>query len=799
MPNYKKEENKVKGTKYGRHRIIRKKLKLENKYRISNGNNTLSKKNENKIPLNDTFTYSQKDNFLGRLFTSSNENKPSKLRDKRFYGFNKWNKYSTINVNKINRLNKGLIKLKHYGSTKDLKSKYDNHSLFFSGPNENPFLNQRFTEKDNKIIEDILPNKKQTTILYKRKEPPKKYNDLSILTNDNKDDFSNGNFINKTETYKILTEKKDLNGLNKSEINYNNQTYNNKGNCFTYVLKKNGRFITDDDYYFNSKNKISYDDESLLASKLKKNRKKEKKLQKLSISNSSVGKNFFFNPFKNIFKYYESSYTNNLNRTREKIRQDTINNTLKSSKSYYGLRINFGRFKKFNDSKVANKDRKENKLNLKDFKTEKVRKSFDLEKKNTINGSIDYSNKNKMNKDEIDNLLKDLMNKKEKYKIFQDDFNNNSKEVKEKSEEESYNQEKGENNEIIKKINEKPYRDEIIYKKKNGKNYEIIMNENKTIELKEKNEIKVEDKNRNGENEEKIGNNKFEFNNKGIVDIKRIKINKKGEKNNNNLDYIRKKIKEFDKNKIYQPEIKSYFIPNRLNTSKMKQFKNQKENEFIQRLAKKTLQISLPSNNKDKIVYNNTSSSDMNKYFSNQITNLNNSYEYDNKYQYLEDDKRQNTHSISKNLLNNYNYLETKDIKDNKNNKNNATVTFHFEGKSFGEYNNTIFIESNPKDFKPYVSKYPEKVFKKRGLAFNNYKQRIGSKNKSINVVKNDNLKEFKIKKIDKYKKYKDSKMYSYFGDNNVFFEIKYINEPKNKGKEASAKSLIKRSNWQYL
>ena len=1026
--------------------IMKKLIKNEKHHKISIKEMIL-KDIDNNISSSNIIYYSTRGHFEGISFTTSNKLDSTKFNNKSFYSISKPNKFPTSNIIKIN---KGLNELNRYGSTKDLNLKYNNHSIFISRPKETQnkiIQNINFKNNSNKNNEEIKSSKKQTTILYKRRSEAEKNKHLtkfSTLANDSKN--SHNGRTNNYNNYKISSithrkfknHKKEINSENKSDINKVSQTFNNKGNILTYVIKKkqDSRFRTDDNYSFNPKEEISFDNANMLNYRLKKNRQMDKRYRLLSVNNSSIGKNFFFVPFNYSNKNYEfSSNSNNLNKAKEKINKDN-NNILRNSKSYYGLKTSSD-LKNFNDSKINYKDRRGKKLNLMDNKTE--RKTFDLTKKNIIrigtkikkkeekinrtNFRINNQNQSNINNDELKNILNKIIDKKESlnkdkeeikdgYKvkiennkednksyyeeknensinedeeqkekekklikneelspkkeenqveikdkeiediIIKDDYNNNSEKEKEKIEEEidkgkeNKNEEKNtkhkntedkENKSEIKKIvnndysakeieqesfsktfEEKENKEGITDNKKNEKNFnkkgEKEENEDKKIEIQyndkkenndiinikeennknkpvfqEKNEfpnikddgkeailnikndenndinIKNDDKsekdnenqkikeekeqkeNEKGKNlkkikneknlqrknekiendknlkngkkeEEKIGNKKEDDINKER-DIKEIIDIKKEEKNT--LKNLKEKVKEIQKYKINNVELKSNFIPDKLRTAKTKEINNYKSNDSSPNSqTKKVLKISLPNNknlisnisddkkekNLKEIIYYYTSSSDMNENIRKQITNINDSYEYDNKYKYTEDNKQSINNSIAVNQLNNYNYLETKDIK---NIKKNISITLHSGGNHFAHYNNIAYIESNSEDFKPYVSKYPEKIFKKRGMAFKHYKLRISSKkeskNKTIIFIKNKNSKDEKNKKIkesDKLKKNEDNKIFSsYFGDsnNNVYYEIKQFNESNKKinnikKKEGSEKILNKRS-----
>ena len=182
--------------------------------------------------------------------------------------------------------------------------------------------------------------------------------------------------------------------------------------------------------------------------------------------------------------------------------------------------------------------------------------------------------------------------------------------------------------------------------------------------------------------------------------------------------------------------------------------------------------------------------------------NINDSYDYENKYKFTEDDKK-NSQITTTTQLNNYNFHETKNIK---NNKKDAVTNKN------SNYDNLAYIESNHEEFKPYVS---EKVFKKRGLAFKHYKNKPKddnsnkkesdkkeSKNKNIiniNNNKNNNLVNYTKKYNigdDILKRINDNNKYSsYYGDssNNVYYEIKHLNDSDKKAGNINNSNITKK------
>ena len=133
----------------------------------------------------------------------------------------------------------------------------------------------------------------------------------------------------------------------------------------------------------------------------------------------------------------------------------------------------------------------------------------------------------------------------------------------------------------------------------------------------------------------------------------------------------------------------------------------------------------------------------------------------------------------------------------------------HSGGNQFDENENFVYTEPIDEVFKPYVSKYPERVFKKRGMAFKKHKQQKNKKEKdkidnnrnnkvsNTNITstnnKNNQVIKYKIDS-DKFKRIEDPKKYcSYFGDsnNNVYYEIKSFNKNERKQIKKSIKEGI--------
>ena len=365
----------------------------------------------------------------------------------------------------------------------------------------------------------------------------------------------------------------------------------------------------------------------------------------------------------------------------------------------------------------------------------------------------------------------------------------------------------------------------------------IVKKNDNELEIKENNE---KDENKGLKKEEERINDQERI--KPASEIKEYRQNndknskdKKGKKNINASD-IKPNTSRLSKQLDIQNSIRQ----------KQKELnQNNYKSNNVQKI--KDLKISLLTNNKirelmkskltdikiDPIskatIYYYTSASNQNTDIKKEISNINSSYDYDNKdnkYKFTEDDKQSISNSNQATQINNYNYLETRNIKNIK----KETLTLHSGGNEiYNQYGNIAYIESKAEDFKPYVSKYPELVFKKRGLGLKQYnlkskksssknfkKEKDKKDNKNIvfvNMNKNVALNENKNKKNDlnnnKLNIYEDSKKFSsYFGDsnNNVYFEIKQFNEKdkkadniNQKGKDSNRKVINKRGIQQKL
>ena len=160
------------------------------------------------------------------------------------------------------------------------------------------------------------------------------------------------------------------------------------------------------------------------------------------------------------------------------------------------------------------------------------------------------------------------------------------------------------------------------------------------------------------------------------------------------------------------------------------------------------------------------------------------------KYQYNDDEETINkdrTKTAKK--LNNYTYLELKDIK---NSKRDTFITLHSIG---GVYNDSRFddIEHSSslthmdfkfKEFKPYTALHPNKKFKKRGLS--HFRTNSERKIRGIKIVGNTDSIKYQYDKLN----LSSLKKNSIFGKSMRNISLKKIEEKKWLKKDDSTKSL---------
>ena len=673
------------------------------------------------------------------------------------YNFKK-NEISTYN-NKTPKSNNSFIY--NFGRNSNLKSNTDNHAIKITNESKNDNVNNTrlISRKNNKVY----------------------------LLNKNDEKIEKENFQNKINLDKY-TKIKD-NNSNRNEIN---TLLNHKNNKIMYrIIKK----------------EIKEKNEDI------QNEKKEEIKNNINNRISS----YYNLEIQNVENQYISSNTKNINENNVKDKEITKENDENNEKNIEE-NICIKEDIDISEEKINNQINSENKedKNNKENEDKDIDKDIDKENSNDEKKEIELEKekeKEKENEDEIekeikndDNIInneKDNIEENEKVKEKEDEIEESNIIKDEKENNIENNENINNNNEIIKydeiNSNENDEKNNIendeLKKTSEFKTKEIENIEEKEtkeveeIEKKEKEEkddIKLIDKeNDNNEKEEK----------EDIEDIEDIKIqnNEKEKEEEQKKIKQKQKLKKFIKNKLKQ---------NKINISKKLKLENPEVNieKTIETLPAEKLN-NLP---RKKIIKNNLINT---RNDNNQIVNkikikgetkkklklltINSSLEYDdNNYKFPGDDNRltfENNNKINTidNQIDNHNYLERKNIK---NIKKDNFITLHSCGNNnINEKNNENYIIKDifEEEFKPYVSKYPDKYFKKRGTK---HKLKENAKKEVKNITLSQNVKKLnkKIKNnidINKNKRNDFKKeLSSYFGNsnNNVYFEIKQFSD-KNK------------------
>ena len=177
---------------------------------------------------------------------------------------------------------------------------------------------------------------------------------------------------------------------------------------------------------------------------------------------------------------------------------------------------------------------------------------------------------------------------------------------------------------------------------------------------------------------------------------------------------------------------------------------------------------------KDRLVSSLSVKDQLRKYILSRNKNLDKSI---NKYQYNDDDEKSISHlthtAKKEKTINNYTYLELKDIK---NIKRDTFITLHSIGgvrddSRFEDFDqSSTIINLKEKEFKPFVSTHPGKKFKKRGL--HKFRGKSERKIRGIKIVGNsDSIEYYQNDKLN-FSAIKKSKFFRK-SSKDIFFETK--------------------------
>ena len=609
----------------------------------------------------------------------------------------------TQNINNKNIINNYIFESNTYRNpyVKTPNFKYYNEFMTYNSNNtNNNYIKKRNNDDNNN---KIYYNNTLTTI----------------------NEIKNGNLL----SYRL--NRKDLENMkNSKKLSTNNSS---RGENLIYNPLKNKSFINE----IPKSNFIRYGS---------KDRIFEKTNPKLNINFTKINYVKDNRTFKNIIRVSSSPKDNILEKNR--IENNNINDIKLSNVNQKNIGrkennkssndITNGIINKNYTRDIKEKERKEelrplyNKANLKEL----INKSVDNKdnKRTKINTKINDIRSNI-------HIIKEFS--REKYDKNKENGEYINNEIKEEEKEESFNKNEGENSKssnnsgnkeneknllntndyqkilVKKKLNTQKNRNirpninnktfslrkeeplDSVRKNKHFMKKKILLNLEKKLktETKEKEEKKINNIYHNpGENKKNSEDSKEESDSKfrASEKIKSIIMGK-------NYDTLKKKTRisltaKKDFSKFFNPEPNDSNSINKINTKHI----NYKGIKY-------------------RLISSLSVKDQLRKYILGRKKNLDKSI---NKYQYNDDDDKSYsnfTHTARKeNTINNYTYLELKDIK---NIKRDTFITLHSIG---GIRNDSRFEDFEPsstminlkeKEFTPFVSTHPEKKFKKRGLS----------------------------------------------------------------------------------
>ena len=738
------------------------------------------------------------------LNTNPTANTQNEITVKKKVNFNK------ISSSNLKKISKKINELKHYGSSSNIKhnnkknEKKNNHSIYISKKPDSSttdIINNKY--ENDATFTQIMPANKLSSqnintnnILFNYNKYPQRkrttpiYSINNITQNINNKNIIN-NYIFDSNTYR------NPNIQNTNFKNYNFMTHNvRKDKNNDEINKINNKTQL---FYNNTLTTITeLKNENLLSYRL--NRKDLEYLKNNKILNSNISSkedNFFFNPMKNK-SFIEEIPKKSFNRynSKDKIISNinpniTFNinkfNLLKHHKSFKNsIRITSASNKNSNDNyKNLEKNKINtdiiNKINIQknsakakdeNFKDNLKSLLYKTQIRNIINKRMD-NRANNFNQNYIKKEIpnKEYINDKIKEEEKEESFNKSNKSQEDDSKYNSNNNKEKEKNKIAEN------QTEILFVNKR-----LFSDLNQKVAINKINDIgKEKHKKKHKEpldSIRKLNKNKIqkkikkEKDNKKIITINSLNIRNinNGNKTENDIDDLKFKtissledrtnsktlISEKIKNAIMNKKFNTLKKMNRLSFTAKKDYKSLFRPEIPNKLNLdsipeiRTKHINYKGKNY-RLVSSLSVKDQLRKHILNRNKFLDKSF---NKYQFTEE--KENKKSESNNItttigkkLDNYTYLELKDIK---NTKRDNFITLHSIGgvrndSRFDDFETNNLKDLELKEFKPYVSLHPEKKFKKRGLSGS----RINSERKirGIRIVGNTDSIEYQLDKFN--------------------------------------------------
>ena len=716
-----------------------------------------------------------------------------------------------VPITNLNKKPRNLNEIKNYGSSSNLKNDLQkNHTIYISKNKDSTNYNKKydFTNNEKNHIETNINNNQTVSTnnlsrnniekaneLYRCIKPPKKKNSLIInsvgsVGQNNINNNINNNYIYDSNTYR------DPNHKNTALKKYNYLTYNaRKDITDNKTNQRNNKML------FNNTLTTIIETKSGNIISHRINMKDLQNLKNKNISNvnnSSKGEYFAFNQTKH--KSFVSEVpTNPLHRYGSK---DSLLEKINSKKNTTIIRLS-----NINNNKSLNNIIKiPNSLNKNTLDNNAYHRINNIKNSNQNIKYPENEEKININKNIMTNIIN---NQTSSGKLV--DKNNTSKmnSIPHKTNIREINNKSVDNKEIkTPKINSENIafiRKEFYIRKKNkereldGYINEKIKEENEedssNKSIKEEEKIKKRKKNIKHKHRDNNGNKILFINKRIIYD---------NSNHSSNKDIIKNIKTEFNEVKHKEPlnsvrKAKGNNLENTKNINKLKDDKNPKPQ--ISERIKHILMSKKSDANRAKPNITFTTKKDLKDYFNKELSeskhindddseiksknklkqyNFKNIKNYrlinslsvkDNlrkhklnrklllgrnfkKYQYNDDDEESLNKDKTKTAkkLNNYTYLELKDIK---NIKRDTFITLHSIG---GAYTDSRFddmerssslthMDFKFKEFKPYTVLHPNKKFKRRGLA--NFRINSERKISGIKIVGNTDSIEYQYDKFN--------------------------------------------------
>ena len=721
-------------------------LKCQKSIKCEMSSNTLKKNNSTekiKISFNRSLLQKSDSNHAIKITNESkNQINTYKLiprKDRKEYKFNiteRFKKEIHININKD--------KIKKLNNRMNNNNNIDNNVIIDNNIN-NKISNSNITNKNNKFI------------CYSN-------------SNFNRNISKNNNIISNNYTNNSIKNIYSNNNINNININNNNISNNN----ININISNNIQFKSIQIF---SKNKNPTKDciNTLL---INKNNKTKFVIIKKEVNEKNDKEE----------KEEEEKEEEKEKEKEKKEKIKNINEIIKEEIKLYNQ-------KKNDDDKDNNIDIVSNKENGKniDLKVEKedTKKEFETEYDNKkINNNENNESKEEGRisqdlgiKDDFDieeDGGEDKVNKEEE-KNNDNDFIENKNNI-----EKEEIKEKGIEDEIINAV-ESNKKDEANKKGKNidnnneeCKNEDIIIDKNEI----EKKELELEiqinkDIGGSHNNEEKGKENEIIEIKEKNNEIKELsKQNEKDSKIKKKINHnLSKKLKIKHQN-IIKKHKTNFSLGNQNKKSLKIDVSNQKNEDVIFLPFENQIKTDIKTQEQNGMVFDYISYSNL---YEDESKNLNDNNKYQNTYE----NKPTSTNTNTNNNNRNDNFVI-------KNKKRNIPITLKLSNdNSLNDELNDIKIDE---EYKPYVSKYPEKIFKKRGKAYKlkeKDKDKYRPMNNSITNALNKKILSLNTNKIDNNNN--QFKYSSYFGDsnNNVYFEIKQLTVKNKNNSNISIKNNI--------